>query len=115
METNGGDAYWLNGNNERQNRNIHNMVRAGLLDMNQHKKQWCCAEETPAEFHRRRIKIALDNISPQFACYGKKPIIHELRTFGYDIYPITSSPKKLDDRTQEGLFVGYTNIRSTIK
>ena len=32
METNGGDASWLNGNNERHNRSIHNMVRAALLD-----------------------------------------------------------------------------------
>ena len=58
---------------------------------------------------------ALENISSHFAWYGKKPSIHELRTFGCDIYPITSSPKKLDDRTQEGSFMGYTNNRATMK
>ena len=34
METTGGDASCLNGKNERHNRNIHNMVRSGLLDSN---------------------------------------------------------------------------------
>ena len=36
METTGGDASWINGNNERHNRSIHNMKRAGLPDSNQH-------------------------------------------------------------------------------
>ena len=38
METTGGDASWINGKNERHNRSIHNMVRSGLLDSNQHEK-----------------------------------------------------------------------------
>ena len=38
METTGGDAYWLNGKNERHNRSIKNMVREGLLDINKHEK-----------------------------------------------------------------------------
>ena len=37
METPGGDTSWIDGNNERQNRIIHNMVMAGLLDSNLHK------------------------------------------------------------------------------
>ena len=36
MENTGGDVLWLNGNKERHNRSIHNMVRAGILDSNQH-------------------------------------------------------------------------------
>ena len=39
METTGGDESWINGNNERQNRSIHNMVVSGLLDNNQHAKK----------------------------------------------------------------------------
>ena len=38
METTGGDAFWLNGKNERHNRSIQNMVRSRLLDSNQHEK-----------------------------------------------------------------------------
>ena len=38
METNGGDASWLNGKNERHKKSIHNMVIEGLIDSNQHGK-----------------------------------------------------------------------------
>ena len=40
METTGGYAYWINGNNERPNRIIHNMLRAGLNDGNHHENKW---------------------------------------------------------------------------
>ena len=43
------------------------------------------------------------------------PIIHELRTFRCDINPSTPSPKKIDDQTQEYLFMGYTKIRAKMK
>ena len=115
METTGGDVSWLNINNERHNRIIHNMVIAALLDSNKHKNKCCCAAEISAEVHRCRVHLALDNISPHFAWYGKNPCIHELRTFGCDIHPITSYPKKLGTRTQEGSFMGYTKIRATMK
>ena len=36
IETTGGDVSCINGNNERQNRIIHNVVRAGIIDINQH-------------------------------------------------------------------------------
>ena len=40
METNGGDASWLNGKNEQHNRRIYNISRAGLLYSNQHESKW---------------------------------------------------------------------------
>ena len=76
METPGGDTSWINGNNERHNRSIHNMVIAGLLDSNKHENKWCCAAETSAEVHRCRIHSDLDNISPHFPWYGQKTSIH---------------------------------------
>ena len=115
METTGGDASCLNGNNEIHNRNIRNIVISGILDINHHENKCCCASETSAEVHSCRINSALDKISPHFTLYGKIPSIYELRTFGCDIYPITSSPKKLDERTQAGSFMGYTNSRSAMK
>ena len=36
MVTPGGDASWINGNNEQHNRNIHNIVIEGLIDSNRH-------------------------------------------------------------------------------
>ena len=46
METTSGDASWMKGNNEIQNRSIHNMVISGLLDIIQHKNKWCYVAET---------------------------------------------------------------------
>ena len=43
METTGGDVSWMNINNERHNRSIRNMVRAGLIDVNQHTNNFFCA------------------------------------------------------------------------
>ena len=67
METTGSDAYWLNGKNERKNIIIHNMVRGGRLESNQHAKKWCCSAETSSEVRRCKLHSALDNTSPQFA------------------------------------------------
>ena len=49
METNDGDAYWINGKNKRQNRSMHNMVREGLIVSNQHENKWCYAADTTEE------------------------------------------------------------------
>ena len=96
-ENNGRDASCTNGRNEIHNKSIHNMLRVGLIDINQNANKWCCAEETPEEFHRCK-----HNNSPHGSWYEKKPIIHEIRNFVCDIYPITSSPKTSYDRTIEG-------------
>ena len=40
METPGGDTSWINGNNERHNKSIQNMVMAGLLDSNKHENKF---------------------------------------------------------------------------
>ena len=38
MQTTSGNLSWINDNNERHNRRINNMVRAGLIDSDQHEK-----------------------------------------------------------------------------
>ena len=75
------------------------MIISGLLNNNQHANKFCCEAEASAEVHRCKLHCVLDNTSPHFSWYGQNPSIHKLRTFGCDIYPITSSPKKLYDRT----------------
>ena len=67
METTGSDASRINGNNERHNISIHNMVISGLIDSNQHENKCCCAAEKPAEVHIYIIHSALDNTFPHFA------------------------------------------------
>ena len=91
------------------------MVISGILDSNQQKTKIVFSEETSSEVYRKKLLISLCHTSTHFSWYGKSTRIHELRTFGCDIYPITSSPKNLYDRTQELSLMGYTNSRATIK
>ena len=51
LENTGGYAWWINGNHERHNRSIHNMVRASLIDSNQHENKCCCEAKTYAEVY----------------------------------------------------------------
>ena len=71
--------------------------------------------KTSAEVYRCKIYSVLDNASPQFVRYGKSQIIHQLREFECNIYPITPMLKKLNDITPEGSFMGYTNSIETMK
>ena len=57
METTGGDAYWLNGKNEKHNRIIHNIVRSGLIYSNKHENKWFCTSETSTEAHRWKSTV----------------------------------------------------------
>ena len=47
--------------------------------------------------------------------YGKNPSINDLRTFGCDIYPNTSTPKNLYDITQDVSFIGSASRRAIMK
>ena len=51
MENTGGNASWLNVNNERNNIVIHNMVIVGLTDSNKHENKWCCTDKTSSELY----------------------------------------------------------------
>ena len=52
------------------------MVRAVLLESNQHVNKWCGAAETLAEVYRYKLHSELDNTSTHFSWYGQSPIIH---------------------------------------
>ena len=77
--------------------------------------KWFCEAETSSKLYIFKIHSELYITSPHFVCDGKKPSVHEHRTFLCGIYPIPSFPKKLYYRTQEGSFMGYTNRRATMK
>ena len=69
MENTGGDVSWIGGNNEQHNRRIHNIVREGIIEINQHENKWSCAVETSAEVHKCKLHSVLDNNSPHFVWY----------------------------------------------
>ena len=72
MESNGCDASWINGNNERHNIRNSEIIRAELLDRNKHIKRGC-ATDTQEKVYLYTLHSALDNTSNQFARYGKTP------------------------------------------
>ena len=109
MEATGVDASWLNGNNERHNIIIHNIVIAALIYSNHHSNKWYFASETSSEVYICKIHSVLDKVTPNFPWCGKRPSINEIRSFGCDIYPITPKPNKLNYRTQEVSFTVNTN------
>ena len=115
LETTGGYASRINGNNERQSSSIKKMVRAYLLNGNQNENKWFYEAETYPDIYRCKIYSSLDNASPHLFWYGKCTSIHELRASGCDIYTIKPKPKKLENRTQEGQLIGYINSRARIK
>ena len=58
METTGGDASWINGNNKIHNRSIHTMVREGLVEDNQHEKN-CAVQQKHHQKSIGEISIVL--------------------------------------------------------
>ena len=91
------------------------MIIEGLIYSNQHENKWCFAAKKTAGVYRFKLHSVLDNTSPNFFMVRKNTIIHELRAFRCDIYPVTSLPKSLGGRKQERSFICSTNSRATIK
>ena len=115
METTGGDAYWLNDKNERHNISIHNMARESLLIIIIMKTNGDLQHKYQKKFINIKYTVLWETSHLTLHGTVKKPSIHELRKCGYDIYPITPSHKKIDNITQEVLFMGYTNSIYIIK
>ena len=40
------------------------MVRAGIIDSNQHENKWFCVEETSAKVYRLKLQSVLENTTP---------------------------------------------------
>ena len=107
VATTGGYASWINGVHKCHKKSIKNMVRAVILEINQHENKWWCVDEKSAEVYRCKIYSSMYNTSPHFTWYVNHPSIHELSTFGCSIYSITQKNNKLDKMTQEGYFMEY--------
>lgn len=78
------------------------------------------AKRVPGEFWGEAVTTAvfllnrsptksLDGVTPFEAWHGRKPNVHFLRTFGCVVHVKDTRPdlKKLDDRIQTMIFVGY--------
>jgi hypothetical protein len=92
---------------ERLNRTIFEKVRSMLKSKKVAKCHWPYAVLTANYLKNRSITSVLKK-TPYEAFYGKKPELKNLRIFGSKVfYKINTKLQKLDDRSREGIFIGY--------
>jgi transposase InsO family protein len=98
-----------NGIVEQRNQTVvgtaRSMMKAkGLLGIS-----WGEVVATAVDILNRSSTKGVARMAPYEAWYGKKPVVHHLRTFGYIAYVKNTSPnlKKLDDRSHTIVFIGY--------
>ena len=58
MKSIGGDASWLNGRNEQNNRSIHNMVMVGILHRNIHEKNSIVQQKNYMKYINKKYTVA---------------------------------------------------------
>ena len=99
-----------NGVAERTWRSLYEMTRAMLKHSDLGNEWWGRALKTAAYLKNRCLNSAVKvNKTPFEMCYGKKPDLSTLRTFGCKVFAHIPKEKhyKLDDRAREGIFMGY--------
>ena len=95
-----------NGTAERSWRTLFEMSRCLLLEAKLPKSIWpyavMCAAHTRNRCFNNRTKT-----TPYHSLTGEKPDLSKMHTFGSKCYASVQKPKKLEDRAEEGIFVGY--------
>ena len=95
-----------NGTAERTFRTIFEMARCILSDANLPKSLWpyavmCSAHTRNRCFNKRNQKTPFESLT------GKQPDMSKMFKFGSKCFAFIQNPKKLSDRAEEGIFVGY--------
>ena len=97
-----------NGRAERLNKTIFEKVRAQLFESKLPHYLWAAVADT-ACFIRNCTPVSGSDVSPYEAFYGNVPDVFRMRVFGCKAYVHVPAAKrkKLDVRSEVGLFVGY--------
>ena len=95
-----------NGTVERAWRSLFDMARCLLLEANLPKQLWTYAVLASAYIRNRCFNPRLGK-TPFEALTGKRPNIGNMHVFGSTCYAYVQNAKKLDARSQKGVFVGY--------
>jgi hypothetical protein len=84
-------------------------VRAIIHDAKFPKELWAEVAQTVVYLKNRSPALALDDIMPFDAWYGRKPALDHLRILGCTAYVYVPAEKriKIDDRAEIGQLVGY--------
>ena len=95
-----------NGKAERTWRSLFEMSRCILFQASLPKPLWTYAVLASAYIRNRCFNKNIE-CTPFQNLTGRKPNIANMRAFGSDCYAKVQNPKKLDDRSEKGIFVGY--------
>ena len=95
-----------NGTAERCWGTIFNMARCLLIESRLPKNLWAYAVKASA-YIRNRCYNPRINMTPYEAVLKVKPDLSKLHTFGSYCHALVYIKKKLDPRSEEGIFLGY--------
>ena len=95
-----------NGTAERQWRTIFDMARCLLVESGLPKQMWNYAVMSAAYIRNRCFNSRLAK-TPFEAVTDLRPNISNMHSFGTQCFAYVDEKKKLDDRSEEGIFVGY--------
>ncbi|TXG63370.1 hypothetical protein EZV62_010364 [Acer yangbiense] len=100
-----------NGVSERKNQTVMEMARAMLKEKGLPNTFWAEAVYTAVYLLNKCPTKAVQNKTPVEAWSGRKPFAKHLRVFGSICYVHIPKEKrsKLDDKTEKGIFVGYSS------
>ena len=106
-----------NGIAERKNRTILDMTRSMLKEKNLPKELWAEAVACSIYLLNRCPTKSVKRMTPQEAWSGYKPNVTHLRIFGCVAYAQVPEAKrrKLDDRGEKCVFVGYSEESKAYK
>ena len=97
-----------NGVVERRNRTVMGLVRSMLKGKKLPLELWGEAVTTCVHVLNRSATKSLRGKTPYECWYGRKPSVSHFRTFGSLVHvKVTGNVGKLEDRSQEMIFVGY--------
>jgi len=95
-----------NGTVERNWRTLFNMARCLLIESQLPKEMWTYAVRVAA-YTRNRCYCQRTGKTPYESLTGKKPNISKMSVFGTTCFAYVQNKKKLDPRSEKGIFVGY--------
>jgi transposase InsO family protein len=107
-----------NGVAERLNRTLLNSVRTMLKHVDCEKKWWAEAVTTACYVKNRVTTVGLpSNTTPYEVWFGTRPNVSHLRVFGAKCWYVTPKAQrdKLDDRSREGMMLGYSATQKGYK
>ena len=95
-----------NGTAVRQWRTLFEVSGCLLIDSKLPKSMWPYALMCSSFIRNRCFNTRL-NMTPLEAMTDKKPNLAKMHTFGKACFAMVQNPKKLSDRAEKGIFVGY--------